>query len=283
MKKIRLIELIKCWYVKKFRLLLLISLVITSSSLSQVDYQMTLSNGVKVNETTIEFDVIIKSLNNNFTLTSYQCSFLFNQEIANGGQLSFTYVNGSSQLSNLPSFAVGINSNDGEYKLTFASMAGSDLITPAEIVVGRFRIQNSISLINIDPNIRWCFSGFVTTILTGENFQNITSSANHTSNLALSEHSSTNSLPGSYKLLQNYPNPFNPSTTIRFDLPEQGKVNLSVYNILGEKVEELVNETYDAGKYSIDFTSKDLSSGTYFCKFEVDNKYVEITKMILVK
>ncbi len=283
MKKIRLIELIKCWYVKKFKLLLLISLVITSSSLSQVDYQMTLSNGVKVNETTIEFDVIIKSLNYNFTLTSYQCSFLFNQEIANGGQLSFTYVNGSSQLSNLPSFAVGINSNDGEYKLTFASMAGSDLITPADIVVGRFRIQNSISLANIDPNIRWCFSGFVTTILTGENFQNITSSANHTSNLALSEHSSTNSLPGSYKLLQNYPNPFNPSTTIRFDLPEQGKVNLSVYNILGEKVEELVNETYDAGNYSIDFTSKELSSGTYFCKFEVDNKYVEITKMILVK
>lgn len=283
MKKIRLNEIIKCFDVLRLDLLLLTFLVIPQFCLSQVDYQMTLSNGVKVNETAIEFDVLIKSLNSNFTLTSYQCSFLFNQEIANGGQLSFTYVNGSSQLSNLPSFAVGVNNNDGEYKLTFASMAGSDLITPSEIVVGRFRLQNSISLSNIDPDIRWCFGGIVTTILTGENFQNITSSANHTSNLALSEHSAPNSLPSSYKLLQNYPNPFNPSTTIRFELPEQGKVNLSVFNILGEKVDELADETYDAGAYSIEFASKDLSSGTYFCKLEVDNKYVEITKMILVK
>lgn len=283
MEKIRLIEISNGLDVFRLSLLLLVFLVIPQISFSQVDYQMTLSNGVRVNENTIEFDVLIKSLNSNFTLTSYQCSFLFNEEIANGGQLSFTYVNGSSQLSNLPSFAVGINNNDGEHKLTFASMAGSDLISPTEIVVGRFRLQNSISLGNIDPNIRWCFGGFITTILTGENFQNITSSANHTSNLALSEHSATDILPSSYKLLQNYPNPFNPSTTIRFELPEQGKVNLSVFNILGEKVGELADETYDAGTYSIEFTSKDLSSGTYFCRFEVDNKYVEITKMILVK
>ena len=279
----RLIEIIECFDVFRLNLLLIVFLTVSRFSFSQVDYQMTLSNGVKVNTNTIEFDVLIKSLNNNFTLTSYQCSFLFNHEIANGGQLSFNYVNGSSQLSNLPSFAVGINNNDGEYKLTFASMAGSDLITPTEIVVGKFRLQNSISLSNIDPNIRWCFGGFVTTILTGENFQNITSSANHTSNLALSENSASNSLPHSYKLLQNYPNPFNPSTTIRIELPEQGKVNLSVFNILGEKVGELADETYDAGVYSFEFTSKELSSGTYFCKFEVDNKYVEITKMILVK
>lgn len=274
------LKIIRCI---RINFIILFSFLITDLIIPQVNYEMTLSNGVRVNENTIEFDVLIRSLNDNFSLTSYQCSFLFNQEIANGGQLSFTYIIGSSQLSNLPTFAVGINNTDGEYKLTFASMAGSDLISTTNLVVGRFRLQNSLPMINVDPNIRWSFSGFVSTILTGENFMNITSAVSHTSNLTLNYNSQTNYVPINYKLYQNYPNPFNPNTTIKFDLPEKSNVEISVYNALGQKVNDVLNRTFDAGFHSVDFTSGSLSSGTYFCKLEVDNKYVEIIKMILLK
>jgi hypothetical protein len=266
-----------------FRFLFLMTFVISNLSFSQPDYNMSLNNGVRVNLNTIEFDISIKSLNTSFNLTSYQCSFLFNNAVANGGQLSFTYIDGSSQLSNLPTFAIGINSFDGQPKLTFASMAGTDLISNNEVVVGRFRLKNTNAFANVDPNISWSFGGFVSTILTGESFQNITTPVNHTNNLTLGFNSHSSNLPSDYKLLQNYPNPFNPSTTIAFDLPVDGHVNLAVFNVLGQKVENVISDRYDAGSHAIDFASKELSSGTYFCKLEIDDKYVEIIKMVILK
>lgn len=263
--------------------LIMITLLFSGLGFSQPDYNMSLSNGIKLNDNTIEFEILIKSVNTNFHLTSYQCSFLFNSQISNGGQLSFEYIDGSSQLTNLPTFAVGINSIDGEQKLTFASMAGSDLISENEIRVGRFRLQNTTAFVNTDPDIRWNFGGFVSTILTGEAFQNITTPANHTSNLTLGSNLNGSVLPSEYRLLQNYPNPFNPSTTIAFNLPVEGNVNIAVYNVLGQKVEEVVSDRFDAGSHSIDFSGKALSSGTYFCKLDVENKYTEIIKMVLMK
>ncbi len=66
-----------------------------------------------------------------------------------------------------------------------------------------------------------------------------------------------------YVLSQNYPNPFNPSTTIEYIIPEAGQVMLSVYNLLGEKVDEIVNELKESGIYQVDFDANKLSSGTY--------------------
>ena len=83
---------------------------------------MTLADVTMVAEDIIEFEVNVTSANEIFDLTSYQCSFLFDEAIANGGQLTFSYIDGSSQLTNPPSLAVGINNIDGETKLTFASM-----------------------------------------------------------------------------------------------------------------------------------------------------------------
>lgn len=250
---------------------------------AQPNYSMKLSNGVKVNANTIEFDVTIKSTNSSFVLTSYQCSFLFNQSISNGGQLSFTYIEGSSQLSNLPSFAIGINNTDGEAKLTFASMAGSDQITTQKKVVGRFRLQNNVALINADPNIQWNFEGFVSTILTGEFFQNITSPTSHTSNLTLGSGMNNNTLPTEYKLMQNYPNPFNPSTTINFDLANDGQVDLMVFNVLGEMVDKVMSEKLFAGSHSVKFRGDGLPSGTYYCKIQVEDEFAQIIKMVLLK
>jgi hypothetical protein len=65
-------------------------------------------------------------------------------------------------------------------------------------------------------------------------------------------------------LEQNYPNPFNPSTKITYTIPKDGKVKLSIYDILGREISTLVNENKTMGKYSVGFNSDRLSSGTYF-------------------
>jgi pectate lyase len=86
----------------------------------------------------------------------------------------------------------------------------------------------------------------------------------------------------SYFLHQNYPNPFNPSTAIRFEIPENSFVNLSVYNLLGEKVAILLDETLEAGVYSRTFDAVNLASGIYLYVLKT-NTYQGIKKMIVLK
>lgn len=88
--------------------------------------------------------------------------------------------------------------------------------------------------------------------------------------------------PMKYELSQNYPNPFNPVTTIEFSLPQTGYVKLSVYNILGEPVAELVNETKEAGVYTINFNAEELNSGLYIYKLTAGN-FSAVKKLMLVK
>lgn len=85
-----------------------------------------------------------------------------------------------------------------------------------------------------------------------------------------------------YKLDQNYPNPFNPTTTIKYQVKEAGNVKLSVFNLLGQEVQVLVNEQQGNGAYSFDFDASSLSSGFYFYRLEV-NDFVEVKKMMLIK
>jgi hypothetical protein len=92
----------------------------------------------------------------------------------------------------------------------------------------------------------------------------------------------------SYELKQNYPNPFNPSTVISYRLKEEGFVKLSVYDIRGELVKELVNENKEAGDYKAEFNAKGLASGVYVYRIEVmgnGNKqvYSDMKKTILLK
>ena len=96
-------------------------------------------------------------------------------------------------------------------------------------------------------------------------------------------------VPDTYDLSQNYPNPFNPNTTISFKLPAPDQVKLAVYNMLGQKVADLVDEVKQAGTHQItlDFTnaiSQQGTSGVYFYKLTVgDGKYVQTRKMTLLK
>jgi len=89
-------------------------------------------------------------------------------------------------------------------------------------------------------------------------------------------------IPQVYSLEQNYPNPFNPSTTIRYQLPQDGLVTLKIYDILGREVTTLVNEEKTKGRYEINFNASNLASGVYLYRIKV-NDYVAIKKMILLK
>ena len=90
------------------------------------------------------------------------------------------------------------------------------------------------------------------------------------------------SVPDNYKLFQNYPNPFNPTTTIQYEMPQNGNINVSIYNIKGELVEELLDGYKNTGKYSIKWNPKNISSGQYFYQISVDG-FVQTKKMMLLK
>ena len=91
-----------------------------------------------------------------------------------------------------------------------------------------------------------------------------------------------------FDLIQNYPNPFNPETNIKYTIPVSGNVNLSIFNSLGQKVKELVNNYKEAGSYEVKFSGKDLASGMYIYKLDAVSKdgkksFSSSRKMLLVK
>jgi photosystem II stability/assembly factor-like uncharacterized protein len=88
--------------------------------------------------------------------------------------------------------------------------------------------------------------------------------------------------PSDFSISQNYPNPFNPVTSIRYSIPENTNVKLSVYNIKGEFVKDLVDQFQAAGEYSVNVKGNDWASGIYFYKIET-GKFSVIKKMVLLK
>ncbi len=89
-------------------------------------------------------------------------------------------------------------------------------------------------------------------------------------------------IPDKYFLYVNYPNPFNPETKIKFDLPENTRVNLAVFDVSGRNVHILINQNLNPGTYEVAFDGSGLSSGIYYYRF-VSDKYVSVKKMVLVK
>jgi hypothetical protein len=95
------------------------------------------------------------------------------------------------------------------------------------------------------------------------------------------------SLPKSYHLAQNYPNPFNPVTYISYQLPENTKVKLKIYNITGQLVKVLVDELQRGGYYNIKWDGRDdkgntVSSGLYIYRLETRN-FICTKRMVLLK
>lgn len=94
-------------------------------------------------------------------------------------------------------------------------------------------------------------------------------------------------LPSVYALEANYPNPFNPTTTIAYQLPKESFVHLSVFNMLGQEVRTLVNQTEEAGFKSVTFDGSNLASGLYLYRLTATSNgaavFTEVKKLVLVK
>jgi hypothetical protein len=94
-------------------------------------------------------------------------------------------------------------------------------------------------------------------------------------------------LPIAYTLHQNYPNPFNPITSLRYDLPEQARVTLTIYDLMGREITQLVNTTQEAGFRSVKWNATDsfgkpVSAGVYLYQIRTDG-FVQTKKMVLLK
>ena len=95
------------------------------------------------------------------------------------------------------------------------------------------------------------------------------------------------SMPMEYALHQNYPNPFNPITTIRYDLPEAGYVNVVIYDMMGHQIKQLISGTEDAGHKSVVWDStndygRPVSAGVYMYRIQT-GEYIQTKKMVLLK
>ena len=93
--------------------------------------------------------------------------------------------------------------------------------------------------------------------------------------------------PIEFNLSQNYPNPFNPSTTIKFSLAFNSKVEMKVFDVLGQEVISLINKEMQAGYHEVVFDASPLSSGVYFYRIDASGvdgqKFSSVKKMILTK
>ena len=95
-----------------------------------------------------------------------------------------------------------------------------------------------------------------------------------------------NPFAGEFHLSQNYPNPFNPLTTIDYQIPEEGKVVLGIYNLLGQPIRRLVDTEQDAGDYQVEWDGKDgegsrVGSGIYFYRLKT-GEFVQVKKMVFL-
>ncbi len=88
--------------------------------------------------------------------------------------------------------------------------------------------------------------------------------------------------PRDYSLEQNYPNPFNPSTIIRYEVPANVHVRITLFNTLGQLVKTLIDGDHAAGRYEVELTSGRLASGVYLYLFEAGN-FVQTRKLLLLK
>jgi len=103
----------------------------------------------------------------------------------------------------------------------------------------------------------------------------------------LASNDEINQLPQAFNLYNNYPNPFNPVTTLRYDIPENSHVTITIYDMLGRQVKTLINQTQDAGYKSLiwDATNdygKPVSAGIYLYQIQA-GEYISTKKMVLLK
>lgn len=163
-----------------YKLIIILFVLSLTDTYAYSIYTMELRNGNFIDHKTYEFEVYILANQENFTLNAYQCVFVFNKAIINNGVLNFEFVQGTSELANSPEYGIGVSGSFWLPMLTFASNAGQDLVQNSAKRIGRFRIRNSTSFVGKLPALKWKFGSDFSTIVCGNDFENLTNPSAHT-------------------------------------------------------------------------------------------------------
>jgi len=124
----------------------------------------------------------------------------------------------------------------------------------------------------VNDTVGWICSTSGVILHTTTGGQTLTGIANQTENIA-----------NKYELHQNYPNPFNNQTKIKFEIPKYSEVKILVYDILGRERDIIIDGIYQAGKYEIYYSPKELSSGIYFYEMIINEELRHTKKLLLLK
>lgn len=183
---------------------------------------------------------------------------------------TFSYVAGDARVG---AFKMGVNGQDNEAGFGADHNVRINDANKIEVVFGGFVRADSVYDDLYDEYILATESGPVVVRRGGSGDDGVVVS---------NEEETPSSTPSEFALEQNYPNPFNPTTNINFSLPQATNVTLTVYNILGQQVTQLVNGRLSAGQHTVQFDASNLASGMYLYRIEAGT-FTQNKKMMLIK
>lgn len=285
-EKFKLISMKRIYFTRIF-FLWLVSFTTVILSAQNPTYLLELRNDIQVSSTVYEFDIyLLRTSTFLFEYASGQYGILINPLIKNGGNITASLVVNSSDpilvASNQIPPSISFYDLTNVIRISASSPPGtgkgaliSNVSTGTRIC--RVRLTNTADFDKYRPNLTWTTTTIYPTqvyaYVGGSNIK-ITAESNHTiSNLAnpsLNEITSIHDNINDDIGLQVYPNPFNDKLVIYYNLLNKSQVILSVFDINGKVVEELVNEEQQSGKYTKTWDSVSLSEGIYILKLQVD-------------
>lgn len=192
-------------------------------------------------------------------------------QIPNKPELNFP-VSGMSLISDTVSFN-WFSSSPLVTSYRFQLAEDSLFTSPIDTIIS----DTSLALYNLESNKKFYWRVKANNQLGWSEYSNV-----ETFSINLTSIDNDFDLIQNYSLSPNYPNPFNPTTTISYQLPKTGNVNIKVFDILGREVATLINEEKPAGSYNVEFNGSGLASGIYFYQIK-SGEFIQTMKMILLK
>jgi len=204
-----------------------------------------------------------------------------------GNSMYFVSIN-TQNVSDIKGVAFGLTYDASKFDFVPESVTGLgeiQIVKPGEGIISVASLYNSDSFkgtITLGFKSKGMNSVMNVEMVNAEvSLNGVVSSVSNAAGVTLK------AVPSTYSLTQNFPNPFNPTTTIEYSIPTAGNVSLVVYNVAGQKVRTLVNNTQSASFYKVVWDGKNdngmtVGTGTYFYKL-VSGNYSKIVKMTLMK
>ncbi|MBN8585499.1 MAG: zinc-dependent metalloprotease [Ignavibacteria bacterium] len=218
-----------------------------------------------------------------FTLLNPPQLSRINVSTGDTSKVHFSFTKGGSLPEFKYKWTLSTTNNSNSYS-TFSNSSGTDSVlsiskNTLDSIVASWGVNN----VGDSIRVRWSVKCFT-------QFDSLAANTNFLVTIArtvIGIEPISSVIPDKFYVNPNYPNPFNPETKIKFGLPANADVKISVYDMLGREVDILVNSKLEAGEYIANWNAVNFSSGIYIYRIEAKdvkgNKFIETRKMVLVK